>query len=84
MKLSEYIEGLQEFLEENEDMEVYYARDDEGNGYQRVGYTGTKMFILASEETTSIKGIYNPDLYYEEDTEEYEDVDDFIQVCVIN
>lgn len=37
MKLREYLEELQEFVEtfpECLDMDVIYSRDDEGNGYQ--------------------------------------------------
>lgn len=39
MKLSEYIQKLQEVVNhdpENANFEVIYARDDEGNGYQKV------------------------------------------------
>ena len=66
MKLSEYIEGLQEFLDENGDMDVYYSRDDEGNGYQAVGYTGTKFFRYKGSSK------YSPDLLQEEDIEEFD------------
>jgi hypothetical protein len=78
MQLSEYIQGLQEFLIENGDMKIFYAIDDEGNAYQSVNYTGTKMLLLEEDKET-----YRPDLYGEEDAEEYED-DNFIPVCVIN
>lgn len=44
MKLSEYINQLQEFIKENPEaaeFEVCYAIDDEGNGYNDVYYTPT-------------------------------------------
>ena len=40
MKLSEYIKELENLVKGNPqalDMEVIYAKDDEGNGYQYVG-----------------------------------------------
>jgi len=83
MKLSEYIKGLQKFLKENGDMECYYAKDDEGNAYQEVHYTGSKFII-----TDSQKDEYYPDLIDTNDTERVEDLkrdsDDFSFVCVIN
>ena len=39
MKLKEYIESLQQFVEENPEaaeLEAVYSTDDEGNGYQSV------------------------------------------------
>ena len=47
MKLREYIEQLQKFAEMNPetlDMDVIYARDDEGNGFQEVHYAPSKGF----------------------------------------
>lgn len=41
MKLKDYIKSLQEIVEQNPDyseLDVIYAKDDEGNGYQHVGY----------------------------------------------
>jgi hypothetical protein len=79
MLLSKYIEGLQKFLEENGDMDAYYASDDEGNSYQQVNYAGSKLFRYkdASE--------YRPDLLSEEDIEEYDYVPDHCTpVCVVN
>ena len=44
MKFKEYVANLVEMLEKNPkyaDMETVYAADDEGNGFQVVGYEGT-------------------------------------------
>jgi len=44
MKLKQYIENLQKLAKENPeslDMDVVYAADDEGNGYQKVVYAPT-------------------------------------------
>ena len=52
MKLREYLEELQEFVEtfpECLDMDVIYSRDDEGNGYQRVYYGPTKGIFEDSD-----------------------------------
>lgn len=34
MKISEMINNLQEFKDEHGDLDCWYSRDDEGNGYQ--------------------------------------------------
>ena len=42
MNLKEYIEQLQEFVKENPqalEFDVWYAKDDEGNGYQEVYFS---------------------------------------------
>ena len=42
MNLKEYIEQLQEFAKENPralEFDVWYAKDDEGNGYQEVCFS---------------------------------------------
>lgn len=83
MKLSEYIVGLQAFLQENGDMDAYYAADDEGNAYQDVGHAGS-LFYLPEHE----KDEWRPDLVGSDD-EEYiaelkEDETELIPVCVVN
>lgn len=48
MTLNEFIKGLQEFLEENPEsgeLPVWYARDDEGNGYQQVYYSPLLRYL---------------------------------------
>jgi len=42
MKLKEYLEELNKIIEQNPEaleMEVIYAKDDEGNGYQKVNFS---------------------------------------------
>ena len=43
MKLSTYIEKLQELLAENGDLDCIYSKDDEGNGYNTVNYSPSLM-----------------------------------------
>lgn len=79
MKLSEYIAGLQKFLDENGDMDAYYAADDEGNAYQQVAYAGSKLFRYKRSST------HRPDLMSEEDIEEFDYIpEECIPVCVVN
>ena len=77
MKLKKYIEGLQAILEKHGNLECYYARDDEGNGYQQVGYDGSVLYAIDRLEHRT------DSLYDVEDMEEYPD-DTFIPVCVVN
>ena len=76
MKLSKYIAGLTKFMEEEGDLECYSASDDEGNSYQPVGYTGSKLFIREADRDE-----YHPDMYCQEDIDRDEP---FISVCIIN
>jgi len=83
MKLSEYIAGLQAFLQENGDMDAYYAADDEGNSYQSVSCMGS-LFYLPEYEKES----WHPELVGGDD-EEYiaelkEDEIELTPVCVVN
>ena len=78
MKLSEYIKGLQEVLNDSGDLECYYARDDEGNGYQQVGFNGCVYYHLGYQLEHRVDSFYDT-----EDMEEYSD-DTFIPVCVVN
>lgn len=83
MKLSEYIAGLQAFLQENGDMDAYYAADDEGNAYQGVGCMGS-LFYLPEHEKES----WHPELVGGDDKEYIaelkEDGIKFTPVCVVN
>ncbi len=81
MKLSEYIQGLTAFLAEHGDMEAYYSSDDEGNSYQKVGYSGSKVFLHPQD-----KDKYRTDCVYpEEDMAGYGvEADDFVPICVVN
>ena len=79
MKLSKYIEGLQEILESRGDLDCYYAIDDEGNGYQKVVYSGTIFYIHECD-----RGDYRLDsLYSTDDISDYPD-DKFSPICVVN
>jgi hypothetical protein len=63
MKLKEYIDSLTEFAKshpETLELEVIYAIDDEGNGYNRVHYTPTKGVLQENE-------------FYTESGEDFED-----------
>ena len=78
MKVSEMIKNLQDFMEENGDIDCYYAVDDEGNDYKEVYYSPTLMYE-------------NPygDLYQVEEIEEDESLDEeerteFKKVCIVN
>jgi len=81
MKLSEYIKSLSDMLEEHGDMNCFYASDDEGNSYQKVGYAGS---ILYTDEPDA----YRPDtVYCDEDlVTEVEDDDSrvFHKICIVN
>ena len=81
MKLNKYIEGLQKLLKEYGNHECYYAIDDEGNGYQKVIYNGTRFFIpQCDKEEYRLDSIYS-----EEDIVDYEeDPTNFVPVIVIN
>ena len=58
MKLSKYIQNLQDFLKTYGDHTVIYSRDDEGNGYQEVhyepslGYFGEGEYIQDEEDSS--------------------------------
>ncbi len=54
MKLKEYLEAMNKLTKENPeclDMEIVYARDDEGNGYQKVSYEPSKGFFNDNDFT---------------------------------
>ena len=74
MKISEMIKNLQKFMEEHGDLECWYARDDEGNGYQAIYFKPS--FMYANEDG---------EMYREEDLEEYElTEEDVTPVCIVN
>ena len=47
MLFSEYIKKCQETLEQDGDHPCYYARDDEGNEYQEVGFTPSLYYVTS-------------------------------------
>lgn len=74
MKISEMIKNLQEFMEENGDLDCYYAVDDEGNGYSEIHYTPSKYYVNE----------YGEVMQYE-DLEEYElHIEDVEPICIVN
>ena len=77
--LSDYIKGLQEFLEKNGDMPCIYSSDDEGNDHQHVYYNGSLAYAVGIEE-------YRPSIYCVEDYDngEIEPEDNPVKVCIIN
>lgn len=74
MKISEMIKNLQEFMNENGDLDCYYAVDDEGNGYNKIHYTPSKYYV--SEDG---------DVMQREDLEYYElHIEDVEPICIVN
>ena len=75
MKVSEMIKNLQEFMNENGDLECWYARDDEGNGYQKVYYDPSLYYIDSDNE------VYGN----AEDIEDYDlTMEDVTPICIVN
>ena len=74
MKVSEMIKNLQEFMEENGDLDCYYAVDDEGNGYSEIHYTPSKYYVNEYGDVMQF-----------EDLEEYElHIEDVEPICIVN
>ena len=78
MKLSKYIEGLQKTLKKHGDLEVVYAIDDEGNGYNSIQFDPTIGFFK-DDSFYSVKNV--------EDYPEEENYEEFVgkkptTVCV--
>ena len=49
MKLTKYIEKLQELLAEHGDLELIYSSDDEGNNYNKVHYEPSIVNYISSD-----------------------------------
>lgn len=81
MKLSEYVKGLQSFLDKNGDMDAYCSSYDEGNNYQMCGYAGLLFYISEQEKKT-----YRPELIDGKDFETIEEYEsgELTKVCVVN
>ena len=74
MKISEMIKNLQEFMNENGDLNCYYAVDDEGNGYGKIHYAPSKYYVSEDGE-----------IMLREDLEEYElHIEDVKPICIVN
>ncbi len=75
MKISEMIKNLQEFMAEHGDLDCWYARDDEGNGYQQIHYNPSLYYV---DEDYEVYGNVE-DLEYYDLTEE-----DVTKICIVN
>lgn len=74
MKISEMIKNLEEFKAEHGDLDCWYAKDDEGNGYQEVYFDPSLRYVDEDDE-----------VYDEERLEEYEiDTEDVTPICIVN
>lgn len=84
MTLQEYINGLLELLGEHPEMadvEVVYAKDDEGNGYSSSIFAPSIRYMLESEDSYYLETLIDK----EGDPESYEDYkDELIPVVLIN
>lgn len=78
MKVSEMIKNLQDFMEENGDIDCYYAVDDEGNGYNEVYYKPTLMLEAPYGDLYSVKEIEEDDSLDEDERGEFK------KVCIVN
>ena len=75
MKVSEMIKNLQEFMAEHGNLDCWYAKDDEGNGYQKVHYDPSFRYVDEYNE------VYND----EEDLECCDlTTEDVTPVCIVN
>lgn len=82
MKLNEYIQQLQELLVANPelgDVEVAYAKDDEGNGYSTSVFSPSVRYKMIDEDGYSFDTVIDR----ENDPEEYEDYKDELEPIVL-
>lgn len=75
MKISEMIKNLEEFKAEHGDIDCWYARDDEGNGYQEVSYDPTLMYVNKYDD------VFGQADYDEADEDDREDL---TPICIVN
>lgn len=75
MRISEMIKNLEEFMKEHGDIDCWYARDDEGNGYQEIYYSPTLMYVNKYD-----------DVFTKEDFDEADedDKEDLTPICIVN
>jgi hypothetical protein len=78
MKVSGMIKNLQDFMEENGDIDCYYAVDDEGNDYKEVYYKPTLMLENSYGDLYSVKEIEEDDSLDEDERAEFK------KVCIVN
>lgn len=72
MKLTKYIEKLQELLNEHGDLELIYSSDDEGNEYNTVNCEPSLVNYIASDR----------EVIHEDDLEEWDESDYQKVICV--
>lgn len=75
MKISEMIKNLQEFMAEHGDIDCWYAKDDEGNGYQEIYYSPTLMYANKYDD------VFGQADYDEADEDDKEDL---TPICIVN
>ena len=75
MKVSEMIKNLTEFMTEHGDLDCWYAKDDEGNGYQSIYYEPSMYYV---DEDGDV-------LHDEEDLAYYDlTLEDVTPICIVN
>jgi hypothetical protein len=81
MKLKEYIKELEELLDEHGDLDLYAASDDEGNSYNKVGFSPGIRYLPPDEV-----GSYRLDYLLDEDgvADEDGELEDYVKVALIN
>lgn len=72
VKLTTYIEKLQELLQEYGDLELIYSTDDEGNEYNTVNYNPSIVNYIESDRC----------LIDDNDLEEYNESDYQKVICI--
>ena len=72
MKLTKYIEKLQELLKEHGDLELIYSSDDEGNNYSKVHYEPSLVNYIASDR----------EVIHDDDLEEWDESEYQKVICV--
>lgn len=72
MKLTKYIEKLQELLNKHGDLELIYSSDDEGNSYDRIAYLPNIVYF----------DMNNRERICSEDLEEWDESDYQKVICV--
>jgi hypothetical protein len=66
MKLSTYIESLEDALKKYGDLEVIYSSDEEGNSFDKINFSPTiGHFFSEDREWISEDSILDDDLEYE-------------------
>ena len=75
MEISEMIENLQEFKAKYGDIECWYAEDDEGNGYRRIYFEPSLLYVDS-----------NDTVYNDEEDIEYcgVNIEDVKPICIVN